>query len=45
MDIGYYLMLAPLPVGEHTIRFAAYDELFGISFDITYLLTVECGAH
>lgn len=37
---GYYLMLAPLPVGEHIINFGGSYPEFGFSLDITYNLTV-----
>jgi hypothetical protein len=43
---GYYVMLAPLPAGEHTIRFTAqYDNpIFGeFALDVTYHLTVAPG--
>jgi len=38
---GYYLMLAPLSVGEHTIRFGGFFPNFPFSLDITYHLTVK----
>lgn len=37
---GYYLMLAPLSVGEHVIRFGGTFTDFDFSLDITYNLTV-----
>ena len=37
---GYYLMLAPLPVGEHVIHFGGTFTDFDFSLDITYNLTV-----
>ncbi len=40
---GYWLMLAPLPVGEHTISFAGAIEgspLGDFALDVTYHLTV-----
>ena len=40
---GYWIMLAPLPVGEHTIHFTASvdNPLFGqFEVDVTYHLTV-----
>jgi len=44
---GYYLMLAPLSVGKHTIHFgAAYladDGTVSFALDITYYLTVVPG--
>jgi hypothetical protein len=39
-DSGYYLMLAPLPTGAHTIHFHAELPSFGLALDITYHLTV-----
>lgn len=37
---GYYAMLAPLAVGEHTIRiYTDFGEVFGVS-DVTFHLTV-----
>jgi hypothetical protein len=40
VDDGYYLMLAPLPPGEHTIRF--HGEIPGVfTLDIIYHLTVQ----
>ncbi|MFO7608562.1 MAG: hypothetical protein R6X35_05105 [Candidatus Krumholzibacteriia bacterium] len=37
---GYYAMLAPLPVGEHTIHIRVdFGEVFGVS-DVTFHLTV-----
>lgn len=35
---GYWIMLPPLPVGEHTIRFGGGSDSFAL--DITYHLTV-----
>jgi hypothetical protein len=37
---GYYLMVAPLSVGEHLIHFGGTFTDFGFSLDITYNLTV-----
>ena len=37
---GYYLMLAPLSVGEHVIHFGGTFTDFAFSLDITYNLTV-----
>jgi hypothetical protein len=40
---GAFLMLAPLPVGEHTVRFGAkfvYPDYSTFSFSITYNITV-----
>jgi hypothetical protein len=39
---GYYLMLAPLSAGQHTIDFAAAAG-GGFSLDVTYHLTVVAG--
>lgn len=41
MSDGYWLMLAPLSVGEHTIHFAAMSG--DLSLDVTYHLTVVPG--
>lgn len=37
---GYYLMLAPLSVGKHIIRFGGTFTDFNFSLDITYHITV-----
>jgi hypothetical protein len=37
---GIYLMLAPLPPGEHTLRFGADVPALGFALDVTYHLTV-----
>ena len=37
---GYWLLLAPLPVGEHELRFGGGIPDSGISTEITYHLTV-----
>ncbi len=37
-DAGYYLMLPPLPPGEHTIRFSGLLDTFSV--DVTYELVV-----
>jgi hypothetical protein len=40
---GYWIMLAPLPIGEHTIRFKGAvdnDILGGFVVDVTYFITV-----
>jgi hypothetical protein len=37
---GYYLLLAPLPVGKHVLRFGGSFPDFEFSLDITYKLTV-----
>jgi len=43
LDDGYYLMLAPLPAGEHTIHFAGGLAAAGFVLDVTYHLTVTGG--
>ena len=40
VDEGYYLMLAPLKSGQHTIRFKSNHVFFGTVLDITYRITV-----
>lgn len=40
---GFWLMLAPLPVGEHTIHFHGELPDLGFSLGITYNLTVAPG--
>lgn len=40
---GYYLMLAPLSVGEHNIHFGGTFTDFDFTLDITYNLTVTPG--
>jgi hypothetical protein len=37
---GYWVMLDPLPPGEHTLHFTA-SNAFGFSLDVTYHLTVD----
>jgi hypothetical protein len=37
---GYYLLLAPLPAGSHTIKFGGTDATGG-SYNITYVLTIK----
>lgn len=37
---GVHLMLAPLPIGPHTLRFHGEFPKFNFSLDITYYLTV-----
>jgi len=44
VDDGYYLMLAPLSAGPHTIHFHASIPSFDFTLDITYHLTVAGGA-
>jgi hypothetical protein len=45
-DAGYYLLLPPLPPGEHTLRFGGEAESPGgpLSVDVTYHLTVARGS-
>jgi hypothetical protein len=38
---GYWIMLDPLPPGEHTLHFTATAPDLGFSLDVTYHLTVE----
>ena len=40
VDTGYYLMLAPLSPGRHTIHFTAANADGSFSLDVTYHLTV-----
>jgi hypothetical protein len=40
VDAGYYLMLAPLSVGEHVIEFGATFDNFDASINTRYLITV-----
>jgi hypothetical protein len=40
VDAGYYLLLAPLSVGQHVIEFGATFDLFGASINTVYLVTV-----
>jgi hypothetical protein len=40
VDDGYYVMLQPLPLGDHKIRFQGSVPAFGFSLDITYHITV-----
>jgi hypothetical protein len=40
VDAGIYLLLTPLPAGEHTIRVAGTFDEFGVSIDTTYTITV-----
>jgi hypothetical protein len=41
VDAGYYVMLAPLSAGSHTLHFAAATSDGSFSLDITYHLTVK----
>lgn len=38
---GVYLMLAPLPKGEHTVHFGGTFDDFGFTLNITYHITVK----
>jgi hypothetical protein len=40
---GFWLLLAPLPPGEHVIHFSAASSDGSFSLDVTYILTVEAG--
>ncbi len=42
---GYYLMLAPLPVGPHTIHWHGEIPEIGYYPDLTYNITIVGGAH
>ena len=41
VDDGYYVMLAPLPAGPHTIHFHGEIPDFNFTLDVTYNLTVD----
>jgi hypothetical protein len=41
VDDGYYLMLAPLPPGAHTVHFHGEVPAFGFTLDVIYHLTVS----
>jgi hypothetical protein len=41
VDAGVYLLLAPLSVGQHFVRVGATIDLFNVSIDTTFLITVE----
>ena len=41
LDDGYYLLLAPLSRGQHTIHFTAENADHSFSLDVTYHLTVK----
>jgi len=45
VDEGFYLMLAPLRPGQHTIHFTGSSPDLGYSLDVTYNLTVEAQPH
>lgn len=41
IDEGYYLMVAPLRPGQHTIHFTGNNVDLGFSLDITYHITIS----
>jgi hypothetical protein len=41
IDSGYYVLLGPLPVGQHTIHFAGTMTYFPLSLDVTDYITVQ----
>jgi hypothetical protein len=41
VDDGYYLLLAPLPAGHHTVHFHGEIPAFSFTLDVTYNLTVS----
>jgi hypothetical protein len=44
VDAGYYLMLAPLSAGQHTLHFTASFSS-GFTLDITYFITITPSGH
>ncbi len=40
VDDGIFVMLSPLPAGNHKIHFKGYMPAFNFSLDITYIITV-----
>ena len=42
---GYWLLLAPLPAGTHTINFGGGISSYGYSVDVTDTITVTGGEH
>jgi hypothetical protein len=40
IDEGFYVMLKPLPVGEHTLTIHGEFPSFDVVLDVTYHLTV-----
>ena len=40
VDDGFYVMLKPLPVGEHTLHIHGENPSFAFVLDVTYHLTV-----
>jgi len=41
VDSGYYVLVPPLPAGQHTIHFAGTIAAFSFSLDVTYNITVQ----
>jgi hypothetical protein len=41
VDAGYYVMLAPLPAGQHKVHFHGEVPAFSYVLDVTYNLTVK----
>ena len=41
VDSGYYVLLAPLLAGQHTIHWAGSITFFFLSLDVTYNITVQ----
>ncbi|HUK52752.1 MAG TPA: hypothetical protein VL099_05620 [Candidatus Binatia bacterium] len=41
VDDGYYVMVAPLPPGHHTVHFHGSVPSSGFTLDVTYHLTVQ----
>jgi hypothetical protein len=40
-DDGYYLMLAPLSPGSHTVHFGGEAPALNFTIDVTYHITVN----
>lgn len=45
VDVGYYLMLRPLSVGSHTIRFTGATADSSFAVDVTYHINVKPRGH
>jgi hypothetical protein len=43
VDAGFYLLVKPLPVGEHVIEFGGTFDLFGASINTMYIVHVVPG--
>ena len=41
VDSGYYVLLPPLPAGQHTIHLAGSITFFSLSLDVIYNITVQ----